>query len=104
MNNLPVLAFSPTALGRDVLEETGRLADSAAIIQLIRSYSLAGDPIPSLGTGRLHAAVVGEHLWLPPAPGVPPVRYATNHGQIYSHLAAHLQARWPDLPNATPGF
>jgi len=107
MNNLSVLAFSPTALGHgvlDIMEDTGRLADPAAVIHLIRSYSLAGDPIPSLGTGWLHAAVVGEHLWLPRSPGVPPVRYATNHGQIYSHLAAHLHARWPDLPNATPGF
>ncbi len=107
MNDLPVLAFSPTALGRGVLnllEDTGRLDDPAAVIQLIRSYSLADDPIPSLGTGWLHAAVIGEHLQLPRSPRVLPVWYATSHGQIYSHLVAHLQAKWPDLPNATPGF
>lgn len=107
MNDLQVLAFSPTALGRGVLtllENTGRLADPASVIHLIRSYSLAEDPIPSLGTGWLHAVVIGEHLRLPRSPRVPPVWYATSHGQIYSHLVAHLQARWPDLPNATPGF
>ena len=107
MNGLSVLAFSPTALGHGVLnllDSTRRLADPAAVIQMVQSYSLDGDPIPSLGTGWLRAAMVGEHLRLPRSPGVAPVRYATNHGQIYAHLSAHLRVRWPDLPNATPGF
>lgn len=103
MNDVPVFAFSPTALGRGVLsllEGAGRLADPAAVTRLVHAYSLDGDPIPTLGTGWLQSSVVGEHLRLPLSPGVSHSRYATSHGQIYPHLVAHLRQRWPELPDA----
>ena len=107
MNDVPVFAFSPTALGRGVLsllEDTGRLTDPAAVVRLVRAYSLEGDPIPGLGTGWLQSNVVGEHLRLPLSSGVAHSRransHATSHGQIYPHLVAHLRQRWPDLPDA----
>ena len=103
MNGVPVLAFSPVALGRGVLallEQSGRLSDPAAVLAQVKSYSLDGDPIPTIGTGWWQSCVVGEHLRLPLSPDVPPARYATSHGQIYSHLVAHLRQKWPDLPDA----
>lgn len=104
MNGVPALAFGPVALGRGVLallDRAGRLSDAAAVLAQVKSYSLYGDPIPTIGTGWWQSCVVGEHLRLPLSPEVPPVRYATSHGQIYSHLAAHLRQKWPDLPDAT---
>lgn len=104
MNGTPVLAFSPVALGRGIqalLERAGRLNDPGAVIQQVRSYSLENDPIPSIGTGWWQSCVLGEHLRLPLAGDVPPsARYATSHGQIYSHLVAHLRQQWPELPDA----
>lgn len=104
MNGVSVLAFSPVALGRGIqalLQRAGRLNDPGAVLRQIRSYSLANDPIPTIGTGWWQSNVLGEHLRLPLAPAVPPsARYATSHGQIYSHLVAHLQQQWPELPNA----
>lgn len=104
MNGTPVLAFSPVALGRGIqalLEGAGRLNDPGAVIRQVRSYSLENDPIPSIGTGWWQSCVLGEHLRLPLAGDVPPsARYATSHGQIYSHLVAHLRQQWPELPDA----
>ena len=103
MNDLPVVAFSPTALGRGVLgllAAAGRLEQPEHILSLVRAYSLDGDPIPTIGTGWWQSNVVGEHLRLPLAPGVPPSRYATSHGQIYPHLVMHLRQKWPGLPDA----
>ncbi len=104
MNGTPVLAFSPVALGRGIqtlLHGAGRLNDPGSVLRQVRSYSLENDPIPSIGTGWFQSNVLGMHLRLPLAPDVPPsARYATSHGQIYSHLVAHLQRQWPDLPDA----
>ncbi|WP_425146319.1 hypothetical protein [Deinococcus sp.] len=103
MNDLPVLAFSPTALGRGVLAllySLGRLADTPHVLEQVRAYSLDGDPIPSIGTGWFRSRVVGCHLRLPLAQGVAPARHATSHGQIYPHLLTHLQRQWPDLRSA----
>lgn len=104
MNGVPVLAFGPVALGRGVLallDRAGRLSGAAAVLAQVKSYSLYGDPIPTIGTGWWQSCVVGEHLRLPLSPEVPPARYATSHGQIYSHLAAHLRQKWPGLRDAT---
>ena len=103
MNGLKVLAFSPTALGRGVLallSQSGKLADTPKVLERVRSFSLDGDPIPEIGTRRFHSHVVGLQLRLPLFPGIAPVRHATSHGQIYSHLLAHLQQKWPELPSA----
>ena len=90
---LPGLAFSPSALGR------------AAALALpgtpeVLSISLDGDPIPLIGSRHLRTRIVGEHLRLPLHPGVPPIRRATSHGQIYPHLLAWLREQWPELPSA----
>lgn len=87
------LAFSPTALGRAV---AAPLPDTSEVLCL----SLEGDPIPLLGTQHLRARLLGQHLRLPLHPGVPPVRHATSHGQIYPHLLAWLRQAWPELPSA----
>ncbi|WP_407569165.1 hypothetical protein [Deinococcus altitudinis] len=103
MNTVPVLAFSPVALGKGVLallRDAGLLDDPAAVTARMKAYSLQGDPVPGFGTGWLQTNVVGEHLRLPLSPEVPAGRYATSHGQIYSHLVAHLKAHYPELPNA----
>lgn len=103
MNNLMVLAFSPTALGRGVLallSRSGKLADAPKVLKQVQSVSLDGDPIPRIGTRWFHSHVVGLQLRLPLFPGIAPVRHATSHGQIYSHLLAHLQQRWSQLPSA----
>ena len=103
MNGLKVLAFSPTALGRGVLAllfQSGKLAATPKVLARVRSFSLDGDPIPQIGTRRFHSHVVGLQLRLPLFPGIAPARHATSHGQIYSHLLAHLQQRWPQLPSA----
>jgi hypothetical protein len=107
MNDVPVFAFSPTALGRgmlSLLHDAGRLGDPAAVTRLVHAYSLEGDPIPGLGTGWLQSSVVGEHLRLPLSPDVASSHrassHATSHGQIYPHLVAWLRRRWPDLPDA----
>ncbi|ULH16505.1 hypothetical protein MF271_07995 [Deinococcus sp. KNUC1210] len=103
MNDLPALAFSPTALGRGVLAllyQLGRLANTERILERVQAYSLDGDPIPTIGTGWFQSRVVGCHLRLPLSPDVPPARHATSHGQIYPHLLMHLQRTWPDLKNA----
>lgn len=103
LNAVPALAFSPVALGKGVLallRDAGLLDDPHTVQDSVRAYSLYGDPIPGFGTAWLQTSVVGEHLRLPLSTEVPPGRYATSHGQIYSHLAAHLRGKWPDLPNA----
>ena len=103
MNGLKVLAFSPVALGRGVLallSQTGRLADAPHLLEQVQSVSLDGDPIPMIGTRWFQGSGVGLRLRLPLFPGVPPARHATSHGRIYSHLLAHLQQRWPELPSA----
>ncbi|WP_456832937.1 hypothetical protein [Deinococcus sp. UYEF24] len=103
MNGLNVLAFSPTALGRGLLAllfQLGKLADAPKILDRTRSFSLEGDPIPQIGTHWLHSSVVGLQLRLPLFPGITPVRHATSHGQIYSHLLAHFRQVWPHLPDA----
>ena len=103
MNNLMVLAFSPTALGRGVLallSRSNKLADAPKVLKQVQSVSLDGDPIPRIGTRWFHSHVVGLQLRLPLFPGIAPVRHATSHGQIYSHLLAHLQQRWSQLPSA----
>ena len=104
MNNLEVLAFSPVALGRGVLallSQTGRLTDASHLLEQVRSVSLEGDPIPVIGTRWFRGSGVG--LRLPLFPGLPPARHATSQGRIYSHLLAHLQRRWPQLPSALDG-
>ncbi len=103
MNGVPALAFGPVALGRGVLallDQAERLSNPASVLAQVKSYSLDGDPIPTIGTGWWQSCVVGEHLRLPLSPEVPPARYATSHGQIYSHLVAHLRQKWPDMPSA----
>ena len=103
MNRLEVLAFSPATLGRGVLAQLsrlGRLADAPKVLEQVQSFSLEGDPIPRIGTRWFHAHVVGLQLRLPLFPGIALAGHATNHGQIYSHLLAHLQQRWPHLPGA----
>ena len=103
MNRLEVLAFSPAALGRGVLAQLsglGRLADAPKVLEQVQSFSLEGDPIPRIGTRWFHAHVVGLQLRLPLSPGISPARHATSHGQIYAHLLAQLQQRWPHLQSA----
>ncbi|WP_424951231.1 hypothetical protein [Deinococcus sp.] len=103
LNAVPVLAFGPVALGRGVLallQEASLLDDHDRVHTQVRAYSLNNDPIPTFGSGWLKTHVVGEHLRLPLSGEIPPGRYVTSHGQIYSHLAAHLRRRWPELPSA----
>ena len=103
MNGLRVLAFSPVALGRGVLTlltRLGRLADAPHLLDQVQSVSLEGDPIPMIGTRWFWSSGVGLRLRLPLFPGISPARHATSHGRIYSHLLAHLQQRWPELPSA----
>ncbi|MGI8747380.1 MAG: hypothetical protein ACR2J4_03365, partial [Deinococcus sp.] len=103
INGVRALSFSPTALGRGVLElleRHGAFRDPEEVLRRVLALSLAGDPIPFLGTGRLQALVLGEHLHLPLFPGVPPARRATSHGQIYPHLLGWLRRDWPYLPDA----
>ncbi|MFB9990411.1 hypothetical protein ACFFLM_00170 [Deinococcus oregonensis] len=103
MNGLQVLAFSPTALGRGVLTQLsrlGRLADAPKVLERVQSFSLEGDPIPKIGTRWFHSQVVGLQLQLPLIPGIAPAQHATSHGQIYSHLLAHLRQGWPQLASA----
>ena len=106
MNGLKVLAFSPVALGRGVLallSRLDRLADAPGLLEQVQSISLEGDPIPLIGTRWFRSSGVGLRLRLPLFPGLPPARHATSHGRIYSHLLAHLQRRWPQLPSALDG-